>query len=191
VTEQPPPAVDAPHVPAARTYERKPGPIDVEPRDPEATQPLPPPMPRPHPVIRPPLKLIAALAAGVVIAGAVLGLLVQRMDREPAGGDAAPTTFATPQALVSYLGERGLVCTGYESVQTGQDGGRGRCVAGGADVAVGVYAAASDVEALWAAAAGTGHPVAMALGQNWTVNGPADWTRRVADVMNVQYRARM
>lgn len=166
--------------------------VRVVPGDPEATQPLPPPAPPLHPVLRPPLGLIAVLAAGVVIAGAVLALLVERIDRDPAAAaEAPPHTFATPEALVEYLGGHGLPCGGYESVASAGTALHGRCAAGGAAVAVGVYKIHSEVEAQWAATAGVRQPVFMALGENWSVDGPADWTRQVADVLNVQYRARL
>ncbi|MEV8513648.1 hypothetical protein [Dactylosporangium sp. NPDC051484] len=158
--------------------------------DPEATQPLPPPPPRLHPVHRPPVALIAGLAAGVVIAGAVLAVLLGRIGPDP---DPAkpPRWFSSPQALVDYLDRRGLSCDGYEAVDDTQNAvGRGHCVAAGQPVDVGVYAGHSDVEAQWAAQAGSREPLFMALGENWAVDGPADWTRRVAEVMNAQYRAR-
>jgi hypothetical protein len=168
----------------------------VSPADIDATQPLPPPPPREHPVHKPPTAMIAALAAGVLVAGAVLVVLIGRIDREPAeAADAAPQRFSSPQALVEYLDRRGLTCTGYEAVDAaaatlaGKALERGRCMAGGHQVGVGVYSIRSDVEAQWSTAADSHAPLYMALGENWTVDGPADWTKRVADVMSAQYRA--
>ncbi|GAA3287686.1 hypothetical protein Dvina_35750 [Dactylosporangium vinaceum] len=162
----------------------------------DATQPLPPPPPREHPVHRPPTAMIAALAVGVLVAGAAVAILIGRIDREPAAtADAAPQWFTSAQALVDYLDRRGLPCSGYEAVDASPavatvsgSVSRGRCTAGGSAVGVGVYAEHSDVEAQWSTQAGGHAPVFMALGQNWTVDGPADWTRRVAEVMSAQYR---
>ncbi|MEU7866906.1 hypothetical protein [Dactylosporangium sp. NPDC049140] len=159
----------------------------------DATQPLPPPPPREHPVHRPPTAMIATLAAGVLVVGAVLVVLIGRIDRHPSvAEDVAPQTFSSPRALVDYLDRRGLPCTGYEAVEAAavvvKAGERGRCTAGGRQVGVGVYAGHDEAEAQWAAEAGRG-PLFMALGENWTVDGPADWTKRVADVMSAQYRA--
>ncbi|WP_432972704.1 hypothetical protein [Dactylosporangium sp. CA-233914] len=166
-----------------------PSPMPVPPDPDDATQPLPPPPPRQHPIHRPPAGLIAALAVGVVIAGAVLVMLIGRIDRKPAeAAETAPQRFASPQALVEYLDRRGLPCTGYEPVDASAALGRGRCEAAGQEVGVGVYAIHSDVEAQWSSLADGGRPLFMALGENWTVEGPADWTRRVAEVMNAQYR---
>ncbi|HTJ37489.1 MAG TPA: hypothetical protein VL738_30030 [Dactylosporangium sp.] len=158
--------------------------------DPEATVPLPPPV-RPEPDHRPARGLIAGLAAGVVLAGGVLAVLIGRIDRSPAeAAEGPPQRFASPQALVDYLDRRGLTCDAYETVGDSRDGiGRGRCEAGGASVGVGVYAIHSEVEAQWSSLAGSREPLFMALGDNWTVDGPADWTRRVADALNAQYRA--
>ncbi|MFG2044167.1 hypothetical protein [Dactylosporangium sp. NPDC048998] len=166
--------------------------LDPPVSDPEATQPLPPPPPRLHPVHRPPVALIAGLAAGVVIAGAVLAVLLGRIGRDPdPAAETPPRRFASPQALVEYLDRRGLACDDYEAVDDARDAvGRGRCVAAGQQVDVGVYAVHSEVEAQWVALAGIREPLFMALGENWAVDGPADWTKRVAEVMNVQYRAR-
>ncbi|MER7276597.1 hypothetical protein ABT369_19355 [Dactylosporangium sp. NPDC000244] len=162
----------------------------------DSTQPLPPPPPRPRPEHRPPTAMIATLAAGVLVVGAVLVVLIGRIDRGHAPtADSAPQTFPSPQALVDYLDRRGLPCSGYEAV--GVDAnvpakavGRGRCTADGRPVDVGVYAGRGDVEAEWSAEAGqSGHgPLFMALGENWTIDGPADWTKRVADVMRAQFR---
>ncbi|WP_426504059.1 hypothetical protein ACPPVO_41480 [Dactylosporangium sp. McL0621] len=159
----------------------------------DATQPLPPPPPREHPVHRPPTAMIATLAAGVLVVGAVAVVLVGRIDRPPSvAEDVAPQTFSSPRALVDYLDRRGLPCSGYEAVEAPagvvKAGERGRCTAGGRQVGVGVYAGHAEIEAQWAAEAGRG-PLFMALGENWTVDGPADWTKRVAGVMGVQYRA--
>ncbi|WP_433076166.1 hypothetical protein ACQP1P_31000 [Dactylosporangium sp. CA-052675] len=166
----------------------------------DATQPLPPPPPRPHPEHRPPTAMIATLAAGVLVVGAVLVVLIGRIDRGHApAADSAPQTFTSPQALVDYLDRRGLPCSGYEAVGVDADVpakavGRGRCTAAGGPVDVGVYAGHGDVEAEWSAEAGQSGragrgPLFMALGENWTIDGPADWTRRVADVMSAQFRS--
>ncbi|WP_433617392.1 hypothetical protein ACQP2P_17785 [Dactylosporangium sp. CA-139114] len=163
----------------------------------DATQPLPPPPPRPHPEHRPPTAMIATLAAGVLVVGAVLVVLIGRIDRGHApAADSAPQTFTSPQALVDYLDRRGLPCSGYEAVGVAADVpakavGRGRCTAAGGPVDVGVYAGRGDVEAEWSAEAGRAGrgPLFMALGENWTVDGPADWTKRVADVMSAQFRS--
>ncbi|MER7007103.1 hypothetical protein ABT297_29250 [Dactylosporangium sp. NPDC000555] len=165
--------------------------LDPPAPDPEATQPLPPPPPRQHPVHRPPVALIAFLAAGVVIAGAVLAILLGRIGPDPAPASGSPPRrFLSPQALVDYLDRRGLGCDGFQAVDDARNAvGRGRCVAAGQPVAVGVYEGHSDVEAQWVAMAGSREPLFMALGENWAVDGPAGWTRRVAEVMNVQYRA--
>lgn len=159
-------------------------------QDHDATMPLPPPPPRPDPVTRPPVALIAALAAGVVVAGAVLAVLVGRIGRAPAEtAEASPKRFPSPQALVAYLDGRGLACTGYEAVESAPNAiGRGRCVAAGSEVGVGVYAAHSDAEAEWVALARSQATLYMALGENWTVDGPAEWIRQVAEVMDAQYR---
>ncbi|MFI5910435.1 hypothetical protein [Dactylosporangium sp. NPDC051541] len=160
----------------------------------DATQPLPPPPPREHPVHRPPTAMIAALAVGVLVAGAAVAILIGRIDRQPAAAaDAAPQWFNSAQSLVDYLDRRGLPCTGYEAVDAVAAAtvpgsvSRGRCTAGGSAVGVGVYSEHSDVEVQWSTQAGHG-PLFMAIGQNWTVDGPADWTRRVAEVMSAQYR---
>ncbi|WP_432825231.1 hypothetical protein [Dactylosporangium sp. CA-092794] len=167
-----------------------PGSHDLGPHDPEATQPLPPPPPREHHIHRPPALLIALLAAGVVLAGALLAVLIGRIDREPAAAaESPPQRFPSPQALVDYLDRRGLECTGYEAVEgAGNALGQGRCTAAGAEVGIGVYAAHSDVEAQWTALSGRRVPLYMAIGDNWAVDGPAEWTKRVAEALNAQYR---
>nr|BFE56822.1 hypothetical protein GCM10020063_013480 [Dactylosporangium thailandense] len=168
----------------------------------DSTQPLPPPPPRPRPEHRPPTAMIATLAAGVLVVGAVLVVLIGRIDRgHTPAADSAPQTFPSPQALVDYLDRRGLPCSGYEAVGVAANVpakavGRGRCTADGRPVDVGVYAGHSDVEAEWSAESGQSGgpgrsgrgPLFMALGENWTIDGPADWTRRVADVMRAQFR---
>ncbi|MGI5242735.1 hypothetical protein [Dactylosporangium sp. CA-139066] len=158
--------------------------------DGQPTVPLPPPV-RTEPAHRPPTALIAGLVAGVLIAGGVLAVLVGRIGREPAAAsEGPPQRFASPQALVEYLDRRGFACNSFEAVGDLHDGtGQARCVAGGARVGVGVYAIHSEVEAQWSALAGSRDPLFMALGENWTVDGPADWTKRVADALDAQYRA--
>ncbi|WP_433204508.1 hypothetical protein ACQP00_36045 [Dactylosporangium sp. CS-047395] len=156
----------------------------------DATLPLPPPPPKQHPIHRIPTAWVAVLAAGVLVAGVVLAVLVTRIGHEPAQAADAPQTFSSPHALVDYLERRGLPCSGYEAVSApGKATERGRCTAGGQVVGVGVYPAHSDVEAQWSAEAGNPGPLFMALGENWTVDGPADWTKRVADALSAQYRA--
>ncbi|MEV6923010.1 hypothetical protein AB0M46_00650 [Dactylosporangium sp. NPDC051485] len=156
-----------------------------------ATQPLPPPPPKEHPVHRPPVGLIAALAIGVVVAVAVVIVLLGRIGKEPAAAaETPPQRFPSPQALVEYLDRHGLSCDSYEALDDASDAfGRGRCVAGGATVGVGVYEAHAEVEAEWKTLAGSRDRLFMALGDNWAVDGPADWTRRVAEALNAQYRA--
>jgi hypothetical protein len=159
-------------------------------QDPEATVPLPPPV-RHDPEHRPPTAIVAGLVAGVLIAGGVLAVLIGRIDREPAAvAEDPPQRFASPQALVEYLDRRGLTCGDFEAVDAVHDGtGRGRCLAGGAQVGVGVFAIHDEVEAQWSSLAGGRGPLFMALGENWTVDGPAGWTKRVAEVLDAQYRA--
>jgi hypothetical protein len=139
-------------------------------------------------VHRPPAALIAGLAVGVLLAAGLLVFLMTRIghDSGPAP-EAPPPTFASPQALVQYLDRHGLACDDYKAVSAA---GQGRCLAGGHEVGVGVYATHGDAEAQWVALSGSQGPVYMAVGENWTVEGPAGWTKRVADVMKAQYRSR-
>lgn len=104
----------------------------------------------------------------------------------------APRRFDTPQAIVTYLDTRGLTCSRYETVEGATSAvARGRCYVGTDEVTVGVYAIHSDVEAQWTTMTsllGGIASVHMALGENWTVNGPAAWTKQVAEVMGVEFR---
>lgn len=154
------------------------------------------------------IVVTAVVAAVLLVAGAVtVGLALRSDGSETAGASSspspsaspspstgpAPQRFDTPQALITYLDSRGHTCNRYESVEGALNAvGRGRCYVGAAEVTVGVYAIHSDVEAQWQTMAGLlagVSPVYMALGENWTVNGPEAWTRQVADTMGVVFRA--
>lgn len=94
---------------------------------------------------------------------------------------------------MTYLDSVGNTCSGYEAVQ-GATGAiaRGRCYVGASEVTVGVYAIHDDVEQHWQSLAGLlkgVSPLYMALGENWTVNGPEMWTKQVAESMGATFRS--
>jgi hypothetical protein len=142
----------------------------------------------------------AVVVAALLIAGATAVGLSLRPDGDAEAAPSAspsaspvPSRFDSPQALVTYLDSIGHTCSGYEAVQ-GATGAiaRGRCYVGADEVTVGVYAVHSDVQAQWDLLAGTLQgisPVYMALGENWTVGGPEQWTKQVAVSMGATFRS--
>lgn len=104
-----------------------------------------------------------------------------------------PRTFTNAVDLLANLNALGLGCNNYEPIDrpTGAIT-RGVCyVSGTVEVTIGIYASRADAEATWSTLTGLLHgvsPVDMAIGPNWTVSGPADWTRRVAAATGAEYR---
>jgi hypothetical protein len=144
--------------------------------------------------------VVAIVVAVLLVAGAIA---VSLSLRSGGGTEAAPSAsltaspvpsrFDSPQALVTYLDSIGHTCSGYEAVQGATRAiARGRCYVGADEVTVGVYAIHSDVQAQWDLLAGTLQgisPVYMALGENWTVGGPEQWTKQVAASMGATFRS--
>ena len=106
---------------------------------------------------------------------------------------ATPPTFATTQKLLAYLDAKGLGCGNYTPVANPIGAiTRGSCyVSGTLEVAVGIYSTRADADATWTNLSGMLRGVTsinMAIGPNWTVAGPDDWTRRVASATGADYR---